>query len=229
MKKILIIILAVAILLVGGIIAVKQYYKFDEAEFSQIILDHIQPSIEEYKEKYGWTDLEVQIDLSDVQVVSEKSNPYDTCDLEGEVGVALNVKEVTEAVSTGEYSYELFRQIVEPSFGLAQMDAQYYKGYDWSVNEYFVDNEGNRYTAKLGYDDVARIFKNDEVVFEKQLEKPKKKVSAERNDDGKFRCKKCGSWVSHVAANGSCKNCVDIYDNEWYIAIDGNVYVDRGY
>ena len=228
MKKVLIVILIVAVLLVGGIVAKNQYYKFDEADFSQIVLDHIQPDIEAYKEEYGWTDVDVQVDLSDIKILSERKNRHDVCEMEGEVTVLLNVKEVSDALAAEDYSYELYQQIKLLSFGLAQMDAQYYGGYENSVNEIVVDNEGNHYTAEFDYDYVVKLYKNDELVFEKQLEKPKNKVSVE-SKDGKFRCKKCGSWVSHVAANGSCKNCVDIYDNEWYIAIDGNVYVDRGY
>ena len=228
MKKAIAIILAVIVLVVGGIVVWNQSFKYDEEEFAQFVYDHIQPDIEAYKEQYGWTDVEAKIDLSDITVVSDRKNMYDLCVLEGEVGIELKVKEIIDAVTAEEYSYDLYQQIHRTWFGLAQMYTQYHTGYDSSTHVVFVDDAGNRYTTHWGYDYVVQILKNDEVVFEKQLEKPKT-VKIKRNEDGDFYCSKCHRWVSHVASNGYCSNCVDIYVNEWYIAIDGNVYVDRGY
>ena len=99
-----------------------------------------------------------------------------------------------------EYTEELCRQIAATSFGLGQMDAQYYKGYDMPIDDVFVDSDGNEYTAMFGYDDFLRLYKNEEVVFEKEMPKDKKTVAV--NKDGKYRCSKCGSWVSHVTAKG---------------------------
>ena len=228
MKKYLIIALVVIALIVGGLIFWNQSYKFDEAEFQQIVLDHIQTDIAEYKEEYGWTDVDAQIDLSDISVVSDGKIGKSLIWLEGEVGIVLNVKEITDALTAEDYSYDLYLQMHDVWFGLAQMEAPRHTGYDGGTHVAFADDAGNRYTTEFDYSDVVRIYKNDEAVFEKQLEKPKK-VTAKRNEDGDFRCSKCGSWVSHVTSNGYCSSCVDIYVNEWYIAIDGNVYVDRGY
>ena len=227
MKKALIIILAVVVVIVGAVIAKNQFYKFDEADFSQLILAHIQPDIDEYKEEYGWSDVDAQVDLSGITVVSERKNKYDATELDGAVKVKLYVKEVVQAVEAEEYTEELCRQIAATSFGLGQMDAQYYKGYDMPINDVFVDSDGNEYTAMFGYDDFLRLYKNEEVVFEKEMPKDKKTVAV--NKDGKYRCSKCGSWVSHVTAKGYCSTCTDIYSNDWYIGLDGNVYVDRGY
>ena len=228
MKKGLIIFLALVVLIVGGIVFYKQSLRFDDAEFSQIVLEHIQPDIDEYMEEYGWTDVDVQVDLSNITVVSERKSSSGLCYLDGEVAVKLNVKEITQALEAEEYSEELCRQIAATSFGLSQMYTQYQTGYDTTVAESFVDNEGNEYTSMFGYDNVLRLYKNEEVVFEKEMPKEEKK-STKVNKDGKYLCSKCGDWVSHVTANGYCSTCVDIYFNDWYIAIDGNVYVDRGY
>lgn len=227
MKKGLLIFLALVVLITAGIIAWKQSLKFDEAEFAQIVKEHIQPDVDAYMEEYGWTEVDVQIDMSDITVVSERKGSRGICYLDGEVGVKLNVKEITQALEAEDYSEELCRQIAATSFGLAHMYTQYHSGYSWLVNECFVDNEGNEYTAMFDYDDVLRLYKNEEPVFEKEMPKEKKPVKV--NKDGKYLCSKCGSWVNNVTAKGYCSTCTDIYSNDWYIAIDGNVYVDKAY
>ena len=212
MKKVLLILLAVAVLITAGIILRRQSLKFDGEDFSQIVLDHIQPNVDEYMEEYGWTDVDVQIDLSEITVVSERKNKHDATKLDGTVKVKLSVKEITEALEAEDYTEDLCRQIAASSFGLGQMDAQYYMGYDTLINEVFVDAEGNEYTARFDYDDFLRLYKNGDTIFEKEM--PKEKKSVKVNKDGEYRCSKCGHWVSHVTAKGYCSTCTDIYSNQ---------------
>lgn len=232
-KKIIIIGVAIAVIILG-IIVTNVLLGFDEKDFKESLIEYIQPQLDEYKSEYGWTDVQVDVDLSGIDVVSERAITQSASWIDGEVGFILNVKEINEAVKNEDYSFELAQQIDSVSFDLDDFEDKKYSGLFWinPKDVAYVDSEGNSIYADAYYTGSSVIKVNGEEVFSTEAEVEEYKGNSGAGGSGhsgEKRCKKCGSWVKYTAANGYCKSCVDIYNNEWYVGIDGNVYVDRGY
>ena len=223
MKKILIIILIVAVVAVGAVFAINSTMRYKEEDFKNILVAYGKDYFGGHKELYGWSDIEVDVDLSSVTVERQRNIMNNSCWLDGEVTYLLNVKEINEAFEGEEFTRELARDMGTISFSYTYLHTPQYGGYqNCPVNVVFVDDEGNILSADYWYDGSYQIYKNGDIVAEDGA------AESFGLPEGKS-CRKCGDTNVPLTSNRYCSLCVDIYLNEWYIALDGNVYVDKAY
>ena len=141
---------------------------------------------------------------------------------------------------TGEYSEELYQQILTVlydiksfceygNFNKVELE-DYSSVYVSRVPGHFPelrDTQGNAYNAYTTlYENIIEINGRPAFSIETGYEGPDLYTGNDSSDNGgaSKKCVKCGAVVTHLASNGHCKTCVDVYDTDYYIGLDGEVH-----
>ena len=228
--KIILLIIAAVIVLVLGVITYlnAQYPIPTEEDVTAALRSAYEEDLALIREEHGLPDLTIELEFESF------SCKKPTIFKEGYLRAEVKDYYVYPALDTSEYNEELYEEIslllgdirrVCEYGNFKKTEFENYSSYISRVPGHFValrDTNGNAYSTHTTlYEHTIEI--NDRTVYSSDTgyTGPDQYSAGESSSK---KCVKCGAVVTHLASNGHCKTCVDVYDTDYYIGLDGEVH-----
>ncbi len=235
-RRILAVIILVLLVvgIAGGVVLNKMSLRYSEEKMREEMMSYLQPQIDSMKQSFGFSDVQVELDLSSITVEAERTSRNSKGILKGYALCYFIIPEINAILESGNVTYQNYitLQKIDSGINTFSFESEYYHSVSISDSVMFKDSQGNVYDI-FGYCQQDgggdyRLEKNNSETLIEHTE-PKKYKGGSSSSSGGKKCSKCGSYVSRTTSNGMCSTCVDIYVNDWKIGWDGEVYVDKPY
>lgn len=193
-------ILAVVILvfliagIAGGIVLNKMSLKYSEEKMREEMISYLQPQIDSIKQSFGFSDVQVEFDLSSITVEAERTSRSSKGLLKGYALCYFIIPEINEILESGNVTYQDYITLQEIESGIKtfNFESEYYYNVSIWDSIMFKDSQGNVYdTFRYCQQDGGGTYRLEKNYSETLIEhtEPKKYKGGSSSSGGK--CPSC--------------------------------------